>query len=165
MAADRRLVKECLGNPMMWPAASLYAIKKWLGQKQIKIRRQGLTMFVGPRSGEGAWQGISGLDYEPELRQILARIKTGDVILDIGANRLSNVTVIPCAIGAANSRVALYSTGHNGPAGKETMALLLEAGYVIGRFDAEERFVESADSGNLFAIPREKLAEFSSGGA
>ena len=84
--ADRRLIKECLANPAMWPAASLYAFKRWLGQEQIRIYRQGQVMYVGAQSGQGAWQAIAGLEYEPELRQILTRVKAGDVILDIGAN-------------------------------------------------------------------------------
>jgi FkbM family methyltransferase len=70
----------------MWGAAGLYYVRKKLGHKSIRLRRQGITMIVGSKFGEGSWQGISGLDYEPELRQILARVKEGDIILDIGAN-------------------------------------------------------------------------------
>lgn len=84
--ADRRLIKKCLRSPTMWMAASLYAIRRWMGQERINIRRQGLTLCVGSQSGQGAWQAIAGLDYEPELRQILARINVGDVIMDLGAN-------------------------------------------------------------------------------
>jgi FkbM family methyltransferase len=149
--ADRRLINECIGNPTMWPAASLFALRRWLGQEEIKVRRQGVTLSVGAQSGQGAWQGIAGLDYEPELRQILSRVKPGDVIMDIGANigsytlrlarktgatgrviaveamegnavllrrnleinNIANVTVIPFAIGATQTRVALYSKGHS----------------------------------------------------
>jgi FkbM family methyltransferase len=148
--ADRRLIQQCLRDPRMWPAAVTFLLQKRTGRKRIAVWRQGLTLCVGADGGQGAWQAISGLDYEPELRLLLARVHPGDVILDIGANigsytlrcaqkvgsagrvisfeavddnvrslqnniamnGLSNITIIPQAIGAAPGRVALYSRGH-----------------------------------------------------
>jgi FkbM family methyltransferase len=84
--ADRRLINQALRDPRMWPSAALFLLKKKLGQERITVRRQNVTLCVGARGGQGAWQAISGLDYEPELRQLLARVQPGNVVLDIGAN-------------------------------------------------------------------------------
>jgi FkbM family methyltransferase len=84
--ADRRLVRQCLRSPAMWPAAAFFLLQKRLGRATIRVRRQGQVLHIGAGNGQGAWQAISGLEYEPELRQLLARIRPGDVIIDIGAN-------------------------------------------------------------------------------
>ena len=84
--ADRRLIKKCLRSPAMWPAAASFLLQKKWGRREICVRRQGQVLHVGAQGGQGAWQAISGLEYEPELRQLLRRIRPGDVILDVGAN-------------------------------------------------------------------------------
>jgi FkbM family methyltransferase len=52
----------------------------------VRVASDGIWLFCGTTRGAGIWCAMTGLDYEPELRQILALLKPGQVFLDIGAN-------------------------------------------------------------------------------
>lgn len=52
----------------------------------VRIASDGVWLFCGTTRGAGIWCAMTGLDYEPELRQLLGLLKPGQVFLDIGAN-------------------------------------------------------------------------------
>ncbi len=83
---DSRLLQKALRSPCMWGALIRLSFARLLGKPSVILRRNGLCLEVGTGPGQGAWSGVAGDDYEPELVPWLARLGPGQVVVDIGAN-------------------------------------------------------------------------------
>jgi FkbM family methyltransferase len=70
----------------MWVAASSLLLSRLLGRNNAVVRRNGVWVSSGTKSGQGSYCAIAGLDYEPELRWILSKLSSGDIFIDVGAN-------------------------------------------------------------------------------
>lgn len=83
---DRRLLEKVLWAPSMWGATTKYCLARLFRVPRVILRRNGFQLEVGTGQGEGAWGGVAGDDYEPELLPWLALLRPGQVVVDIGAN-------------------------------------------------------------------------------
>jgi hypothetical protein len=83
---DRRLLAQALASPQMWLAILRYGIARLSGKPTVILKRNGVIMEVGTGKGQGAWAGIAGNSYEPELLPWLGMIRASDFVVDIGAN-------------------------------------------------------------------------------
>lgn len=75
----------CL-SPTMWPAAGSLGLTALLRRQSGTVRRSGMWVSCGTKSGQGAYCAIAGLAYEPELPWLLSQLQPGDTFIDVGAN-------------------------------------------------------------------------------
>jgi FkbM family methyltransferase len=70
----------------MWLAAATIQACALCRKPTATVTRNGMRISCGTLSGQGSYCAIAGLDYEPELRWVLAQLKMGDLFIDVGAN-------------------------------------------------------------------------------
>lgn len=83
---DRRLRKKVFSTPSMWGAAAKYCLARLFRRPRVILQRNGVRLEVGTGPGQGAWCGVAGDDYEPELIPWLKQLRPGQTVIDIGAN-------------------------------------------------------------------------------
>ena len=75
-----------LQTPSRWLSGLKLALYVLAGSKDISLKIDGIELVCGLRAGEGVWCALRGLEYEPELRTFLALLKSGNTVIDLGAN-------------------------------------------------------------------------------
>jgi FkbM family methyltransferase len=78
--------KAILSSPSLWPATLKSCVCRLLGVKNTTVATHGIRMLANLERGKGLWCSVGGLEYEPEMRDALSLLSSGDVFVDVGAN-------------------------------------------------------------------------------
>jgi hypothetical protein len=83
---DRKLIWFLAKKPTAWASCIKVACAILLKRREITVNREGIRLTVRIGNGRGLFCAVAGTEYEAEMRWFLAKMKEGDLFVDVGAN-------------------------------------------------------------------------------
>ena len=83
---DRNLIWFLAKKPTAWASCMKVACAILMKRREITVNREGIRLTVRVGNGRGLFCAVAGTDYETEMRWFLAKMKEGDLFVDVGAN-------------------------------------------------------------------------------
>ena len=83
---DRKLISFLAKKPAAWASCIKVAGAMLMKRRKITVKREGIRLTVRVGNGRGLFCAVAGTEYEAEMRWFLAKMKEGDLFVDVGAN-------------------------------------------------------------------------------
>lgn len=83
---DRKLISFLAKKPAAWASCIKVAGAMLMKRSEVIVNREGIRLTVRIGNGQGLFCALAGTEYEAEMRWFLAKMKEGDLFVDVGAN-------------------------------------------------------------------------------
>lgn len=83
---DRNLIWFLATKPTAWASCIKVAYAILMKRSETTVNREGIKLTVRIGNGRGLFCALAGTEYEAEMRWFLAKMKEGDLFVDVGAN-------------------------------------------------------------------------------
>jgi FkbM family methyltransferase len=83
---DRKLAWVLVKKPAAWASCIKVAGAMLMKRSEVTVNREGIRYTIRIGNGRGLFCALAGTEYEAEMRWFLAKMKEGDLFVDVGAN-------------------------------------------------------------------------------
>ena len=83
---DRKLTWFLVKKPAAWASCIKVAGAMLMKRSEVTVNREGIRLTIRIGNGRGLFCALAGTEYEAEMRWFLAKMKEGDLFVDVGAN-------------------------------------------------------------------------------